>query len=208
MQRPNLLWFSVQSYFGLLHAVTGHQAATAPSTDGLSPRLRCPSHRSCHRERLRPALRPGDCRSGAGVRCGRRRLGFALTAASGDSSSEHAHSPGSRPACSGCDTGGLAALPPATTHSSAPTGDATPPRPLHRKQPSAPRGRAPPVFSQKTSTGALKRPAPTPPYRTGGAGVAVGTRMNRISVAKVSLASAGIHISRLFLINNIFEVLT
>ena len=49
------------------------------------------------RERLHPALRREDCRFGAGVRCGRRRLGFALTAASGDSSSEHDHSPGSRP---------------------------------------------------------------------------------------------------------------
>jgi hypothetical protein len=46
---------------------------------------------------MRPALRRGDCRSGAGVRCGRRRLGFALTAASGESSSEPDHSPGSRP---------------------------------------------------------------------------------------------------------------
>lgn len=44
----------------------------------------------------------------------------ALTDASGDSSSEHDHSPGSLPvAGSGRDTGGLAALPPAPTPSSA-----------------------------------------------------------------------------------------
>jgi hypothetical protein len=46
---------------------------------------------------MHPALRCGDCRSGAGVRCGRRRLVFALSAASGDSSSEPDHSPGSHP---------------------------------------------------------------------------------------------------------------
>jgi len=45
----------------------------------------------------------------------------ALPAASGEPSPQRDHSPGSHPlAGSGCDTGGLAALPPAPTPSSAP----------------------------------------------------------------------------------------
>ena len=47
---------------------------------------------------------------------------------------------------SGCDTGGLAALPPAPTPFSTATSAATSPRPPRRTQSLDPRGRAPPVF--------------------------------------------------------------
>jgi len=50
------------------------------STSGIGPPLRCSA----------PTSAPA-------IRCGRRRLGSALTAASGDSSSEHDRSPGSLP---------------------------------------------------------------------------------------------------------------
>ena len=47
--------------------------------------------------RNRPPLRCSAPTAAPANRCGRRRLGYALTAASGDSSSEHDHSPGSLP---------------------------------------------------------------------------------------------------------------
>lgn len=49
------------------------------------------------RERVRPPLRCSAPTAAPATRCRRRRLGSALTAASGDSSSGHDHSPGSLP---------------------------------------------------------------------------------------------------------------
>ncbi len=72
------------------------------------------------RERTGSPLLRSRFDSGFGHHCDRRLLGSALTAVSGDSSSEHDHSPGSLPvADSGRDTGGLTALPPAPTPPSA-----------------------------------------------------------------------------------------